>query len=188
MSKAFYYYRSGKELINADEWPEEDYHCEVFRTGINRIFPNGFLTSDMPPLRVKGVCLLWWIISLLRHRKGFKANMIVAYKGQELVHYTGLTSRYFRFPFMGRRDLIFGPSRTHAEYRRQGLQSFALKYGITQHRGARGFWYVTDMDNIAPRRCVEKIGFRLIGKGERKRVGRFAPFIAYIIDKQEGFN
>lgn len=113
-----------------------------------------------------------------RRCKKLERAFYVIYDNDRLIHYTAVTSKFTKFPFMGDRDLIVSPSRTREEYMRQGLQSFAISRIIREYGTSFGLWYVTDQTNIAPRKCVEKIGFDLNAVGHRKRTW----IVRYVID------
>ena len=69
---------------------------------------------------------------------------------------------------MGKDDLQIGDTWTAEEHQRKGIASFAIKKILElKKKPGRRFWYVTEEDNLASIRAVEKAGFAQIGKGER---------------------
>ena len=95
------------------------------------------------------------------------------YRAGRLVHYTGFTPRYWRFPFLSQRDLLIGDSRTDPKHRGKRLASFALQHILMMKREqGRCFWYVVGNDNRASIRVAERLQFGLAGVGRwRKPLG-----------------
>lgn len=178
--KVFYRLDPGDSRIFAATQLPDGYKPAVFRFTLWKIFPAGFLASALPPAQVKILCLLWWAKRLFTWGKAPDSKFYLIHEGANLVHYTGVSPRDMRFPFMKEHDLILGPSRTHEEHRRKGLQSHSINEVINSYGNESRIWYVTDEGNIAPRKCVEKIGFPLRGLGVRKRFGPFGILSRYI--------
>lgn len=147
----------------------KEYYLKVFKPNLFNVYPRSFLVSDLPVWRVKVSCLLLWVLQMIRYFNKLHRVFYLIYYKDLLIHYTIVTSKYAKFPFMKVNDLIIGPSRTRKEYMRQGLQSFTLTKIIHDNNRSFGLWYVTDETNIPPRRCVEKIGFLLKARGHRKK-------------------
>jgi len=168
-----FYITSTSEInkLHLTENLPEQYIPAVFTFGIRNIFPEGLLKSTLPPKEVKILCLIWYLMELLsgfKRKRGF--YIIYDSHSGRIIHYTGFSPGDYRFPFMNKNDIILGPSRTHAQYMRRGLQSYCIsriiKNAVLSKK--KYIWYVTDESNIAPRKSVEKIGFILKGYGHRK--------------------
>jgi RimJ/RimL family protein N-acetyltransferase len=73
---------------------------------------------------------------------------------------------YFRFPFMGRRDIQIGDTWTAEEERGRGLAREALRFALSRLplQGGR-VWYVTRADNAASVAVAQSAGLRLVGRG-----------------------
>lgn len=88
-----------------------------------------------------------------------------------VIHRSHVFPRWFRHPFMESRDLQVGDTFTEPEHRNKGLAEAALRF-IVQALDGRTLWYVVDHENASSIRVAEKVGFRLVGRGERtKRLG-----------------
>ena len=84
----------------------------------------------------------------------------------QLVHYSGFTARYWRFPFLSDDDVQVGDTWTEPAHRGRGIARFAL-FEILRTRGKSGrkFWYVVDELNRPSIRVAESAGFVLEGEG-----------------------
>jgi RimJ/RimL family protein N-acetyltransferase len=112
-----------------------------------------------------------WATSLLAGRNDPYCFLLI-YRAGVLVHYTGVVRTCFRFPFMAPDDLQLGPVWTHPDHRRRGLLTFSLQTLLTSlRRPGRTFWWLCRAENAASVRAVEKLGFALMGSGDR--TGRF---------------
>lgn len=121
-----------------------------------------------------GVALLpfgvWWIMHHLHLFVNQDYCLYLIYSGDNLVHRSVITPRYFRFPFMGKEDLQIGDTWTMPEYRGKGLASFAIQKIVELYKKpGRRFWYVVEEDNIPSIKAVEKAGFVKYGAGVRKK-------------------
>lgn len=122
----------------------------------------------------KGTALLpfgiWWIMHHLHIFTNKDYSLYLIYDGDNLIHRSVITPRYFRFPFMGKKDLQIGDTWTMPEYRGKGLASFAIQEIVKLHKKpGRRFWYIVEEDNIPSIRAVEKVGFVKYGVGTRKK-------------------
>lgn len=94
----------------------------------------------------------------------------VVWHGDRVAHVTMVFPRFFRFPFMSAPDVQFGALFTHPDFRRRGLAPFAvqeLARLLAQPR--RRFWYVTHETNTASQQVAARLGFVLVGRGDRLR-------------------
>lgn len=125
----------------------------------------------------KGVALLplgvWWVMHHLHLFANQDYGLYLIYSGDNLIHRSVITPRYFRFPFMGKEDLQIGDTWTMPDYRGKGLASFAIQKIVELHKKpGRRFWYVVEENNIPSIKAVEKAGFAKYGVGaRRKRIG-----------------
>jgi RimJ/RimL family protein N-acetyltransferase len=126
----------------------------------------------------------WWVLSKVGgfSRSGF-AELRVERDGR-VVHRLIVTPRWYRFPFMGPRDLQVGDVWTAPAARRQQLARAAL--GEVQRRFARDgatIWYVTEADNVASAALARACGYRHVATGRRTRRLGTALLGQYLIDR-----
>lgn len=83
---------------------------------------------------------------------------------------------------MAKDDLQVGDTWTHEAWRRRGLASAALEFAVRANRKpGRVFWYVTNADNVASIRVVERCSFVQRATGRRtsclglRLLGAFVP-------------
>ena len=152
------------------------YHTVLWRPSLFSIIPKGVSFKPF---------LAWWFFHYLRLFYNRNYGLFLIYDGDKLIHRTLLTPGYFRFPFMKKNDLQIGDTFTDISYRGKGLATFAIREIIQSHlndhlNGEKTchFWYLVEEDNIASIRAIEKAGFRMVGKGKRKK--RFGlSFLGY---------
>jgi hypothetical protein len=130
----------------------EDMTIEVYEPSIFRISPDksGWIRKK-----------LWFLITLGNYK------VIYIKKGANLVHYSYIIPRNFRFPFMGKEDLQIGPCFTYPGYRNLGIYSRVLRL-IPYLFGEAGtiFWIYTSQTNIISQKAIEKSGFEFVAKME----------------------
>ncbi len=86
--------------------------------------------------------------------------------GGRLVHYSGFTPRYWRFPFLADEDLQIGDTWTDPAHRGRGLALVALRQILAMKRKpGRKFWYVVGAANAPSIHVAEKAGFRVVAHG-----------------------
>ncbi len=110
--------------------------------------------------------LFRWALGRLRifAEPGFGAILI--YDGYRIVHYTGFTPRYWRFPFIADGDFQIGDTWTDPAYRGKGLASAGLARAVALlTRPHRRLWYVVESINEPSIRVAEKGHFTLAAEG-----------------------
>lgn len=145
-------------------FPPDSYSWRFWRPLGLSVVPRGLSTYPF---------LIW---SLFHHLKIFSNGnycLFLAFSGSTIIHRAVITPSYFRFPFMGEKDLQIGDVWTHPDHRRRGLATYSLKEIVERLRvEGRRFWYVVDAGNTASIRVAEKAGFIRCGEGLRtKRFG-----------------
>jgi GNAT superfamily N-acetyltransferase len=112
-----------------------------------------------------------------------EAGTLCIHYGNRLVHYSGFTPRYWRFPFLADQDLQIGDTWTDPAHRGKGLAGYALEeiMEIKQAPG-RGFWYVVEDKNAPSIRVVERAGFELLGIGTWRKPWGIKLLGSYFID------
>lgn len=114
--------------------------------------------------------LLWWALAVSRifSRGGF-CELTIRSQGK-LLHRLLVTPRWYRFPFMGARDLQIGSVWTAPDARQQGLARMAIAEAHRRFAGEPvAFWYVTDAANRTSAAVAEACGYELVAIGRRSR-------------------
>jgi RimJ/RimL family protein N-acetyltransferase len=115
---------------------------------------------------------------------GSGSGALLIYDGQRLVHYSGFTPEYWRFPFVSDGDFQIGDTWTDPAHRGRGLASFALQTIVaTLAKPRRRLWYVVEDSNKPSIRVVEKAQFTLAAEGTWVRPWAFKLAGAYVILK-----
>lgn len=154
--------------------------------------PNGLQLScwqperDGPPGSGSGrvACYFWWALARAGgfSRSGFAELRLE--RGGRVVHRLIVTPRWYRFPFMGPRDLQVGDVWTAPDARRQQLARAAL--GEVQRRftgDGAAIWYVTEAGNAASAALARACGYRRVATGRRARRLGTALLGQYVIDR-----
>lgn len=140
--------------------------------------------QGLPPPGSRSISnIVWWAFV----RLGFFARRDLAelsiWRAGEMLHRLIVSPRWYRFPFMGARDLQIGGLWTRPDSRGQGLARAAI---AEAHRLFAGrtpcFWYVVDMRNRASIGLIESCGYRLAGLGRRTRPLRIRIFGQFVLD------
>jgi RimJ/RimL family protein N-acetyltransferase len=113
---------------------------------------------------------------------GSGSGALLIYDRRRLVHYSGFTPRYWRFPFVADDDFQIGDTWTDPAHRGRGLASFALQRVVmTLAKPGRRLWYVVEDINKPSIRVVEKAQFILAAKGAWVRPWGLKLAGAYVI-------
>lgn len=112
-----------------------------------------------------------------------EVGAVCIYYGDRLVHYSGFTPRYWRFPFLSDDDLQIGDTWTCPAHRGKGLAGYALDEILNmKQKGGRGMWYVVGDNNPASIRVVERAAFELMGVGHWHRPWGIKLLGSYVLD------
>ena len=116
---------------------------------------------------------VWALIHALRLFYNRDYGVMLIRNGGKVVHRSCVFPGWFRFPFMARADLQVGDTWTDPDHRGKGLAAAALAQVLaSEPRPDRRFWYVVEEENVSSIRVAEKVGFRMVGTGgKRKRLG-----------------
>jgi RimJ/RimL family protein N-acetyltransferase len=144
------------------------YSVTVWSPAATKAWPSGAAGGN-----VRARFAFRWLLDRAHLFASREVGAVCIYRAGRLVHYSGFTPRYWRFPFLSERDLQIGDTWTHPEHRGKRLASFALQQIVTMKREqGRTFWYVVGNDNRASIRVVERLQFGLAGAGRwRKPLG-----------------
>lgn len=131
---------------------------------------------------------LHFLFRTLLHFSGIfrsrESGAILIYMGTRLAHYSAFTPRYWRFPFLTKRDLQVGDTWTEPSFRGRGLAKRSLRRLLdVLSEPDRSIWYVVEDVNRASIRVAEDCGFHLAGIGTR--VQRLKGFDYYEITNAE---
>jgi RimJ/RimL family protein N-acetyltransferase len=137
------------------------YRCAVWTPPIVPILPR-----NLPGPVLKARFLFRWSLHRFHIFAGRESGALLIYHRQHLIHYSGFTPRYWRFPFIADGDFQIGDTWTDPEYRGKGLALFAVRklVGMLERPGRR-IWYVVESRNYPSIRVVEKAGFELVAEG-----------------------
>ncbi len=135
------------------------YSYTVWKPGLLRVRPHGL---PLQPF------FIWWIFHQLRVFANRDYAVVLIQHQNQLVHRSVVTPKYFRFPFMGNRDLQVGDTWTHEAHRGKGLATLGLQAAL-EAGGNREYWYLVEEGNLPSIRVAMKLGFRLAGVGIRTR-------------------
>lgn len=130
-----------------NEWPEHflGYKLIIYKPDILNL--SQFGTSSF-------VNLLWYITTLGRF------GILVLLDKDVVVHYSYITPKVFRFPFMGRNDQQIGPCVTHPDYRGKGIFTNVLKLIPAYYsRKSDLVWTYTTQDDIAAQKAFNNSGY-----------------------------
>ena len=132
-------------INSIEDWPTEilGYKLTIWSPGIGSFRHPGTNTF---------VNLVWLMLTFGNFR------VIFLHDGDNIVHYTYLTPKTLRFPFMGTKDMMVGPCFTFKDYRRKGLYTEVLKKVISCE-GYRKLWICATLTNKASLNTFTKAGF-----------------------------
>jgi RimJ/RimL family protein N-acetyltransferase len=140
------------------------------------------LPPRLPNHRFKLRFLFRWSLHRLHLFAGSGSGALLIYDRRRLVHYSGFTPRYWRFPFVADDDFQIGDTWTDPAHRGRGLASFALQRVVmTLAKPGRRLWYVVEDINKPSIRVVEKAQFILAAKGTWVRPWGLKLASAYVI-------
>ncbi len=144
----------------------------IFRPTIIRLTPRGLKGKSF---------ILWGLLSLIWRLQGKPYEVIVLYKDRQVVHYSVVLPKYYKFPFMGKRDIEIGPCWTHPD---RGRGIYPKMLNAICNRFAKfkdNVWMFCKENNYASQRGILKAGFSLVGKGEETKPFGIGLLGKYII-------
>jgi len=145
-----------------------------------RIWPA--LPPGLPNQRFRLKLLFRWAVHRLHLFAGPGSGVLLIYDRRRVVHYSGFTPEYWRFPFVADDDFQIGDTWTDPAHRGRGLASFALQMIVTTlAKPGRRLWYVVEDVNEPSIRVVEKARFTLAAEGTWVRPWGLKLAGAYVI-------
>ncbi len=137
------------------------YSWFVWRPSLLSVLPPG-----LPGIRLKMRFLFRWLLRRAHLLAGVDCGALLIRYRSRIVHYSGFTPRYWRFPFIADDDLQIGDTWTAPAHRGAGLALFALGTIVAlTNRPGRRFWYVVEGINQPSIRVARKAGFALAAEG-----------------------
>jgi RimJ/RimL family protein N-acetyltransferase len=156
----YLFYRTGyPPSARATDLPAE-YVWSIWKPTRKNMMPNG-----MAQYR-KRLASRWFMHQLgLFSNRHYQVLVIRHAPSRDIVHYSGATGHYWRWPFMRAEDMQIGDTWTHPTHRRRGLARFALVQLLGQlAQPDRHIWYVVEEDNAASIAVAEAGGMTLVGR------------------------
>ncbi len=102
--------------------------------------------------------LYWFIISI------GKFEILQLFDSENVAHYTYISPKVYRFPFMNKNDIQIGPCFTYENYQRRGIYTLVLQFVISHYcLENRDLWIYCNERNEASRKTIEKVGFEKYG-------------------------
>lgn len=175
--KYIFYYRKQDILKPAEVFLENNYTFKIWKPKIHKIYPRGLFFIAL---------IAWWIFYFLRLFKNSEYRIfLIYYKDNKVVHYSVISAKYFRTPFMENNDLQIGPVGTDENHRRKGLAIFTIQKIFEFYKDKNlKFWYVTRKENEPSIQLIEKAGFIKYGEGVKKKRFVGGLFDTFIIEKK----
>lgn len=125
---------------------------------------------------------LRWLLHCLRIFSNRDYTVFVVRRGDQFAHYSGVTGRYWRFPFLPKDDLQIGDTWTHPDHRGKGIAGFAAhRILAAMSRPGRYIWYVVEDINTPSIRTAEGAGMSLYARGVWKRPFNLKLLGSYVI-------
>ena len=110
---------------------------------------------------------VWTAFHHLRVFKNRGYRVVQVFAGKAPVHRCCVFPPYFRFPFMDPSDLQLGDLWTHPDHRGKGLAACAAGIALGLSPETR-CWYLCKRENEPSISLAERLGFRLVGVGDRR--------------------
>ncbi|GAB1405491.1 hypothetical protein MASR1M74_26720 [Lentimicrobium sp.] len=129
--------------------------------------------GDLNSYGLSTVVNILWMLST---RGRFK--VLILLDNDIVVHYSYLTPKVFRFPFMKKGDIQVGPCVTHPSYRGQGVFSRVLSLIPELYPGNnRTVWTYTTEDDIAAQKAFRNAGYSFITFAEMSLRTKIIKFL-----------
>jgi RimJ/RimL family protein N-acetyltransferase len=137
------------------------YSWTIWRPSLWRAWPP---TASSVELRSR--FLFRWLLLYLGLMRRPECGALLVHDQGQLVHYSGFTSGYWRFPFMDQDDLQIGNTWTEPAHRGKGIALFALRTLVSAlGRPGRTLWYVVEAINVSSIKVIERADSTLVGSG-----------------------
>ncbi|MEA5112122.1 hypothetical protein SDC9_36049 [bioreactor metagenome] len=149
MKRKLLVYSKSSSSIDLVGWPNEYIGFKLIE------YKPGFGNFSRYGLSWK-VNFLWYLFS----RGNF--SILILMDEKLVVHYSYLTPKVFRFPFMRKGDVQVGPCVTHASFRGKGVFSKVLELVPLLYPRSETIWTYTTEDDIAAQKAFKNAGYSFI--------------------------
>ncbi|NPV60813.1 MAG: GNAT family N-acetyltransferase [Actinobacteria bacterium] len=126
----------------------------------------------MKPREASRELYVWWIYyfnKIISNQYAYSIYLV--YHDYKLIHYTIISTKCFKFPFMGDEDIQIGPSWTAEKYRGKGIASSIILSVLRQYsKGGRRFYWIAREKNNSSRKLIERLAFQNLGAIERRAI------------------
>jgi hypothetical protein len=142
----------------------DDYLCEKsqLHSDVLSTYKLSILKPKISDLHKLGhgfvVNLFWYLITF------GKFEVLQLTDSENIVHFSYISPKVYRFPFMKTGDIQIGPCLTFEKYQKRGIYSAVLQYLISEYcKQNRTLWIYCNENNEASRKTIEKVGFKYCG-------------------------
>ena len=116
------------------------------------------------------VNFLWYLFTF------GKFKIVYLLDGNNVVHYSYITPKTFRFPFMVENDIMVGPCFTNSKYRGKGIFTEVLRL-INSNYCDKDLWICANLNNIASLRAFESSGYKFYSLAKISRLTKIVTLI-----------
>ncbi|MCX6235999.1 MAG: hypothetical protein NTY07_00350 [Bacteroidia bacterium] len=117
------------------------------------------------------------IINLLWYLATYgKFKILYLLDGKTVVHYSYITPKSFRFPFMEKDDFMIGPCFTNISYRGKGIFTEVLRL-INSVYNDKELWTYTTLTNITSQKVFERTGYKFYSFVKMSRLSKIVRLI-----------
>lgn len=162
----FYKFDTAKNLLR-NKYTSNSYNYEIWKPKGLNIWPKGFLKylKEMRSIPIVNLTFWWLIYRIIKRNNEY--SILLIRSNQQIIHYTVILPKNYRFPFAEQNDLILGPVWTSPDYRRKGLVYYSLSIILDAFKDKRrNLWWISNEKNKGSRISIEKAGFSYYGKGK----------------------
>jgi len=148
----FLFYKLADKIGNEDSDDKKQFEFLIFKPRINSLRKHN---SNIL------IYIFWYFFTRGKYNIFYVMN-----DAGKIIHYSHILPKFFKFPFMSKKDLHIGPSWTDPAYRGKGIYPFVLKKTIeVWHNDITNLWMMTTEDNYPSQRGIAKAGFSIVGRG-----------------------
>ncbi len=136
-----------EEVTGINKWPDTllGFRLIVYKPGLFRLSQYGSNAV---------VNFLWYVVT------SGKFRILFLLDNEIVVHYSYITPKTYRFPFMKHNDMQIGPCATNPEYQKRGIFTEVLKLIPSLYASkSDSVWTYTTLTNQASQKAFEKAGF-----------------------------
>jgi hypothetical protein len=131
-------------------------------------------SPDLFSLRKYGsdlaVNFLWYLFTFGRFK------IVTLIDGKNVAHYSYITPKTFRFPFMAKNDIMIGPCFTDSKYRGKGIFTEILRL-INSIYCDNDLWICANLNNKASLRAFESSGYKFYSLAKISRLTKIVTLI-----------